>query len=101
MAGRSGETEIYIGGKMNEFVVNFLRGALLGAIVVALVTIAIGVLNVAFGQSILWRLIDTQINWGQNTVTCTYEGRLSDGRTTIVTNIVRGSFCPQSPGSQW
>jgi hypothetical protein len=86
---------------VNEFIINFIRGALLGAIVAALVTIAVGFFNVAFGQTIVWRLIDTQHNWGQNTVTCTYEGRLSDGRTTIVTNIVRGSFCPSAPGSQW
>lgn len=86
---------------MKSFVIQFLRGAIIGALVVALITFAISLFNIANAQSILWRLIDTQYNFGQNTVTCTYEGRLSDGRTTIVTTIVRGGFCPSAPGSQF
>lgn len=54
----------------------------------------------AFPQSIQWRLIGSD-PVAANTWSCTYEGRMSDGRTTITTIIHRGFACPTQPGAEF
>lgn len=85
---------------MKEFVAAFIRGMIGCAIVLAAAAVVVGVFNVAAAQAIQWRLIGSD-PVAANTWSCTYEGRMSDGRTTITTIIHRGFACPMQPGAEF
>lgn len=55
----------------------------------------------ANAQHVVWRLVGSTYNVGANSMTCVYEGRLSNGQTTTTTTIVPGTFCPSAPGASW
>lgn len=78
-----------------------LRAAAIGAIAgVILGFLIVFFTDVAHAQSIQWRLIGAD-PVAANTWSCTYEGRLSDGRRTITTIIHRGVYCPTQPGAEF
>jgi hypothetical protein len=74
------------------------RGAEMKKMIAAVLLMALAATANAY---IVWRLIGSNFNPDTRTMVCTYEGRMSDGRTTVTTVIVPGSFCPSQPGGAY
>jgi len=86
---------------MQNLAASFLKGMLLGAVLTGLIVFVLAFVGSAHGQMVTWRLVGSTFNVGANSMTCVYEGRLSNGQTTTTTTIVPGTFCPSAPGASW
>ena len=75
-----------------------LRAAVVGVVVGLILGLVCAF--AANAQSIQWRLIGSD-PVAVGTWSCTYEGRMSDGRVTITTIIHRGFACPSRPGAEF
>lgn len=86
---------------MEKLAASFLKGMLIGAVLTGLIVFVLAFVGSANAQTVTWRLVGSSFNIDTQTMTCVYEGRLSNGQLTTTTTIVRGTFCPSAPGGAY